>query len=94
MPVEQEHVAEDSEDGVRDRDHQRLRVTRRERVQRVRDDRGGRDDGDELVDHGERVAVQHLPARCRLLLHERELATPLAEREEQRQQARAEEEPG
>ena len=63
VAVDQQQVAEDPEEHERDRRHHRLRVPRGERVERVRDHRRRGDDGDELVDEHERVALQHRPAR-------------------------------
>ena len=92
-PVHQEQVAEDAEDDERDRDHHRLRVARGERVEAVRDHGRRRDDGDELVDERERVALQHGPPGRRLRADEHELAAALCQREEEREQRGAEQEP-
>ena len=94
VPVHEQQVAENSEDDERNRDHHRLRGTCGERVEAVRDDGRCRDDGDELVDERERVALQDGPPGRRLRADEHELAAPLCERQEEGEQRRAEEEPG
>ena len=92
-PVDQEQVAEDAEDDERDRDHHRLRVARGERVEAVRDDRRGGDHRHELIDERERVALQNRSPGCRLRADENELAATLGQREEEREERGAEQEP-
>ena len=70
---------------------ERLRLPGRERVDGVGDDGRGRDDADQLIDEGERVALEHGPRRGTIVADEHELPSPLAEREEERQQRCADE---
>ena len=92
--MHEQQVAEDAEDHERDRRHQRLRVARGEGVQRVRDHGRGGDDRDELVDELERVALEHRPPRSLAGADEHELPTALRQREEEREQGGAEQQPG
>ena len=75
--MEQQQVAEDAVDDERHRRHHRLRVAGGERVERIGDHRRGGDDGDELVDQRERVALEHRPAGRLLRPDEDELGAPL-----------------
>ena len=71
--------------------HESRAVTR---VERVGDDRRAGDGREQLVDERERVALEHRAAGRALGADEHELGPPLAEREEEREECRADEEPG
>ena len=94
MPVEQLQVAAEPEDDERHGRDERERVARGHGVERVGHDRRAGDGGEQLVDERERVALEHAPAGCALGADEHELGPPLPEREEQRQEPRADEQPG
>ena len=91
--MHEEQVPEHTEEDEGDRDHHRLRASRGERVEAVRDHRRRRHDGHQLVDERERVALQNGPARRGFGADEHELAAPLRQREEEREQRRAQEQP-
>ena len=94
MAVQQLEVARQAEDDERDRGDERPRVARGHGVERVGDDRGAGDGREQLVDERERVALEHRAAGRALGADEHELGPPLAEREEEREECRADEEPG
>jgi hypothetical protein len=91
--MDEQQVAEEPEDDEGDRRHQGLRVLRAERVQRVGDHRRGRHDGDQLVDQRKRVAREHGAARSNPAPREHQLASPLRQCKEEREQRGAEEQP-
>ena len=88
--VQQQQVPEEPVDDEGHRHDEPPRFVRGEGVRRVRADRRRRHDPEQLVDEPRRVAREHRACAGAL---ERELRPPLAEREKQREQERAEEEP-
>ena len=93
VPVEQLQVPKDTEDDERQGRNERQRVARGDRVERIGDDRRPGDRGEQLIDERDRVPLEHRAARRAVGADEHQLRPPLAERQEQRQQSRADEEP-
>src|SRR4029079_7414893 len=89
-PVEQQQVSEEPVDDERDGRDEPARVVRRERVPRGRVAARRRDDREQLVHEGDAVAVER---RTRVDAVEPELGAALTERDEEREQERAEQEP-
>ena len=91
--MDQLEVADEAEDDERHGEDECLRLAGRQRVDGVGHHRRAGDGGEELVDEWERVALEHGPPGRALRAHEDELGAPLSEREEEREQCRADEEP-
>ncbi len=89
-PVEQQQIAEQPVDDERDRRHEPARVVGGQGVARVGRDRRGGHDREQLVDERDAVPGQRRPRAHAL---EPQLGAALAERDEQREQERAEKQP-
>src|SRR5215217_3502394 len=71
----------------------RLRTRGEHRIERVGDDDRRGHDRDQLVHEGHRVLLEHGPLRVGAASHRHHLSAPLAEAEEEREQAGAQQEP-